>query len=87
MDCQLDRIRFRETLRWIASERGLGTFMNNTKILLKDFSSWVGGLTAIVRQSCELRADELGIEKRYLRSSGINKKKLARQIAAERGII
>ena len=82
----LDRIRFRGTIRWLASERGLGTFMNNTKILLKDFSDWVGGLTATVRQSCELRADELGIEKLYLRSSGINKEKLARQIAEEKGI-
>ncbi len=82
----LDRIRFRGTLRWIASERGLGTFMSNTKILLKDFSDWVGGLTAIVRQSCELRADKMGIEKRYLRSSGINKEKLAHQIAEEKGI-
>ena len=82
----LDRIRFRGTIRWLASERGLGTFMNNAKILLKDFSGWVGGLTAMVRQSCESRADELGIEKRYLRSSGINKEKLVRQIAAEKGI-
>ena len=62
----LDRIRFRGTIRWLASERGLGTFMNNAKILLKDFSGWVGGLTAMVRQSCESRSDELGIEKRYL---------------------
>ncbi|MBF8276554.1 MAG: hypothetical protein HW390_1627, partial [Candidatus Brocadiaceae bacterium] len=42
----LDRIRFRGTLRWLASERGLITFMNHARILLKDFSGWVEGLTA-----------------------------------------
>jgi len=82
----LDRIRFRGTLRWLASERGLGTFMNHTKILLKDFSGWVESLTGMVRQSCKSRADEAGIEKRYLMRSGIDKEKLARQIAAAKGI-
>jgi hypothetical protein len=82
----LDRIRFRGTLRWLASERGMRTFMRSTKILLKDFSGWVAGLTALVRQSCEDQADAMGIEKRYLRSSGIDKEKLARQIAKEQGI-
>lgn len=82
----LDRIRFRGTLRWLASERGLGTFMNHTKILLKDFSGWVNSLTARVRQSCEDRADAIGIERRYLMSSGVDKEKLARQIAEDKGI-
>jgi len=47
----LDRIRFRGTLRWLASERGLSTFMNHTRILLKDFSDWVNSLTAQVRNA------------------------------------
>ncbi len=42
----LDRIRFRGTPRWLATSRGLGTFMNRTGILLKEFSGWVDGLTA-----------------------------------------
>ena len=82
----LDRIRFRGTLRWLANESGLRSFMHNTNIWLKDFSGWVAGLTAVVRQSCEDQADAMGIEKRYLRSSGINKEELARQIAAQKGI-
>ena len=69
----LDRIRFRGTLRWLASERGLGTFMNHARILLKDFSGWVDGLTEQVRNSCESRARDLGIEVRYLMSSGVDK--------------
>src|SRR3990172_2666520 len=82
----LDRIRFRGTLRWLASERGLSTFMNHARILLKDFSGWVNGLTAQVRDSCESRARDLGIEVRYLMSSGVDKDKLARQIAADKRI-
>ena len=82
----LDRIRFRGTLRWLASERGLGTFMSHARILLKDFSDWVNGLTAQVRESCESRAKDLGIEVRYLTSSGVDKEKLARQIAADKRI-
>lgn len=31
----LDRIRFRGTLRWLATSRGLGMFMNRTGILPK----------------------------------------------------
>ena len=82
----LDRIRFRGTIRWLASERGLGTFMNYTHTLLKDFSGWVNGLTAQVRDSCQSQAKELGIEMRYLNSSRVDKDKLAHQIAADRGI-
>ena len=82
----LDRIRFRGTLRWLATQRGLRTFMSHTGILLKDFSGWVNGLTTRVRDSAEERAKELGIEVRYLTSSGVNKERLARQIAQAHGI-
>jgi hypothetical protein len=82
----LDRIRFRGTLRWLATKSGLASFMSHSHILLKDFSGWVEGLTAMIRRSCESRARELGIEVRYLRSGGIDKEKLAREIAAQRGI-
>jgi len=82
----LDRIRFRGTLRWLASQRGLNTFMQHCHILLKDFSDWVGDLTAMMRQSCESRAGELDVEMRYLRSGGIDKERLARHIASEKGI-
>jgi hypothetical protein len=82
----LDRIRFRGTLRWLATQRGLRTFMNHTGILLKDFSGWVHGLTAQIRDSAEQRAKELGLEVRYLRSSGVDKESLAREIAQAHGI-
>ena len=82
----LDRIRFRGTLRWLASQRGLASFMGHSHMLLKDFGGWVNGLTAQIRDSCQSRARELGIEIRYLARSGLNKEKLARQIAMEKGI-
>jgi hypothetical protein len=82
----LDRIRFRGTLRWLASERGLATFMGHSHILLKDFSQWVNGLTVQIRNSCQCRAEELGIAVRYLARSSVNKEKLARQIAKENGV-
>lgn len=82
----LDRIRFRGTLRLLANQNGLRKFMSFTSILLKDFGFWAEGLTAMVRQSCRAKADELGIETRYLRSASIDKEKLAREIAQSRGI-
>jgi len=66
----LDRIRFRGTLRWLATQRGLGTFMNHTGILLKDFSGWVNGLTTRIRDSAQQRAKELGIDPVQLRGTG-----------------
>ena len=51
----LDRIRFRGTLRWLASERGLSTFMNHARILLKDFSGWVRSEERRVEKECRSR--------------------------------
>ncbi|WP_169704265.1 hypothetical protein [Candidatus Kuenenia stuttgartiensis] len=59
----LDRIRFRGTLRWLASERGMGTFMNQARILLKDFSGWVNGLTAQVRGTVVNRGRKIWVSR------------------------
>jgi hypothetical protein len=77
----LDRIRFRGTLRWLANQSGLSTFMSHKHILLKDFSGWVESLTAMIRQSCAIAANQLGIETLYLNRSNIDKEKLAREVA------
>ena len=82
----LDRIRFRGTLRLLANQNGLRKFMSFTSVLLKDFGGWAEELTAMIRQSCRAKADELGIETHYLRRSSTNKEKLAREIAESRGI-
>ena len=82
----LDRIRFRGTLRWLATKSGLASFMSHSHILLKDFSGWVEGLTAMIRRSCEATAGKLGIDMHYLSGSGVDKENLARQIAKQKGI-
>lgn len=82
----LDRIRFRGTLRLLANQRGLRSFMSYSHVLLKDFADWAEGLTEMVKQSCESHAKALGIEWRYLNSSSIDKEELARQIAEQKGI-
>jgi hypothetical protein len=82
----LDRIRFRGTLRLLANQRGLRSFMSYSHVLLKDFADWAESLTTMIKQSCESRATALGIEWRYLNSSSIDKEQLARQIAEQKGI-
>lgn len=82
----LDRIRFRGTLRWLANDRGLERFLNMSHILLKDFGSWAQDRTRRIRESCARRAEDLGVETVYLKSSAVDKEKLAREIAEKRGI-
>lgn len=82
----LDRIRFQGTIRWLSSDRGMNTFLSSTNILLKDFGKWADSITSDIRSSCEEQADKLGVEKRYLTSSAVNKEELARKIAVENGI-
>lgn len=82
----LDRIRFRGTLRLLANQNGMRKFMSFTSVLLKDFSTWAEGLTTMIRQSCRAKADELGIETRYLERPSIDKEKLAREIAESKGV-
>ncbi|MFO1044586.1 MAG: hypothetical protein U0941_22665 [Planctomycetaceae bacterium] len=42
----LDRVRFRGTIRWLSSLRGMGSYMGTMKILLKDFKKWGKARTA-----------------------------------------
>jgi len=82
----LDRIRFRGTLRWLANESGINKFLGSQGILLKSFTDWAKNITSDIRECCDNRAKEYGIETLYLDSSGINKEELAREIAQRRGI-
>jgi len=82
----LDRIRFRGTLRWLANESGMRTFLSGQRILFKNFKPWAEGLTSSIRNSCCDHAEQLGIPIQYLRSGAVDKEKLARGIAEQRGI-
>jgi len=82
-----DRIRFRGTLRWLASTRGINTYLSSRSILLKEFGTWAESVTAKVREICVNQAQRLGIEMIYLRSSAVDKESLARRIMQERGVM
>jgi len=82
----LDRIRFRGTLRWLANDRGMRTFLSSRHILLKDFKQWVESMTSSIRNSCCNRAEQLDMPIQYLKSGRIDKEKLVRGIADQRGI-
>lgn len=81
-----DRIRFRGTVRWLASIRGLGSFMSTRGILLKDFGRWAERITQAVRKACADQAAKMGIPMLYLRSSNIDKEAMARRIAKDRDV-
>lgn len=81
-----DRIRFRGTVRWLASTRGINTYLGTHHILLKDFGKWAEKITKRVRAVCEEQAKALGIPMLYLASSSVDKESLARRIGAERGV-
>ena len=82
----LDRIRFRGTLRWLANDAGINRFVSMQRILLKDFTAWAKKITSGMRNCCDEKAAEYGIQTVYLNRSGIDKEQLARQIAEQKGI-
>ena len=82
-----DRIRFRGTLRWLASERGINTFASSNNILLKDFMNFAKHITKNIREEFDNISAQRGIETIYLRSSKGSKEELARSIAKEKNII
>lgn len=81
-----DRIRFRGTIRWLASTRGIQSYVSKQNILLKNFGRWAQSVTQKIRSSCEAQATVLDIPFLYLNSSKTDKEALAREIASERGV-
>lgn len=79
-----DRIRFRGTLRWLASRRGLESFLATNKILLKDFKSWAMSLTDQIREETEAVARREGMKVRYITSSQLRKEEIAQLEAGQR---
>jgi hypothetical protein len=81
-----DRMRFRGTLRWLAYTNGMQWFLNSTGILLKEFKTYVQGVTDQVRAATEELVKAAGRKLIYLDSSRISKEEKARQIAERDGI-
>lgn len=82
----LDRMRFRGSLRWLANEMGIKKFISGHRILLKDFTDWAKQITSGLRHSCDEKATQEGIPTIYLNRSGIDKERLARDIAEQKGV-
>jgi hypothetical protein len=81
-----DRLRFRGTMRWLAYADGMRSFLSCVGVLLKDFQTYVQGVTDRIRSAAEELA---GAEHRpliYLNSSAVSKEQLARTIAERDGV-
>jgi hypothetical protein len=79
-----DRIRFRGTPRRISSLRGLGSFLYERSVLLKNFKDWAIGLTETVRQSTTRLAAESNTKVYHLTSSTTRKEEFARKVSEDR---
>lgn len=81
-----DRIRFRGTLRWLATSRGLESFLVGNRILFKEFAKWAKSLTDRVKEATSQLAKAEGRPIRYLQSSRLSKEDMAAGIAQREGI-
>ncbi len=76
-----DRIRFRGTIRWLGSVRGVMTFLWELQIRLTHFTTWAKGLTQQIVDAAEGIAVAAGRPMMYLPSSSTAKEDLALAIA------
>jgi hypothetical protein len=82
----LDRVRFRGTIRWLASERGMGTYLSTQRIRLTQFKDWAMERTQRIKQATEQLAERLSRPLIYLTSSQERKETRAAQIAEADGV-
>ena len=61
-------------------------YLRHTKILLKDFGTYVQGVSSRLKEASLATARALGRKVRYLASSQVSKEDVARGIAEEHGI-
>ena len=57
-----DRIRFRGTIRWLASLRGLGSYLSCQHILFKDFKTYAMSLTERIQWATEELAERFFLQ-------------------------
>jgi hypothetical protein len=82
----LDRVRFRGTLRWLSSLRGLSSFLMTCGVLLKNFKTWARDLTQQVLLATDTLVQSTGRPLIYMPSSQERKEDKARSLAAADGI-
>ena len=82
----MDRVRFRGTIRWLATLHGMGSFLGTIRILLTQFREWAQQLTSQLKQGAEQVAEHAGRPVIYLTSSTRRKESIAMDIAKRDGI-
>ena len=81
-----DRIRFRGTRRFLANVAGMLGYLWQRQVLLKDFKTFAGTITAEVRHAAEASALSQGRPIEYLHNSALKKEDWARQVAQRDGL-
>jgi hypothetical protein len=76
-----DRLRFRGTIRWFGSVRGVMSFLWEIQVRLTKFTDWAKGLTQQIVETSEQIAATAGRPMIYLYSSAASKEALALQVA------
>jgi hypothetical protein len=84
--CGFDRMRFRGTLRLLGYTKGMQKFLNHMGVLLKDFKTYVQGVTDQIREATEQLAKTHGQRVCYLESPRISKEETAGGIAQRNDI-
>jgi hypothetical protein len=82
----LDRLRFRGTLRRIASGRGMGSFLACMHVLLKDAGTWIKQRSDEMEKAWLQQADKLNRPVQYINDPSLRKEDVAREIARRDGI-
>jgi hypothetical protein len=81
-----DRLRFRGTLRVLASVSGLNRFLSCTGHLLKDFGDYAQRLSRHVREASLAAVESAGRAVVHLNGPSVSKEEQARAIAGREGI-
>lgn len=80
-----DRVRFRGTIRMLAYAAGLAGWLNDRRVLLKQFKDFSLELTETVKSSVSTMAEAAGKPIRYLASSSLSKQDLVRELLRREG--
>lgn len=81
-----DRLRFRGTLRHIAYTDGMQAFLNQSQVLLKNFSVYMSGTSHQVSEAAKQIAHQEERPLKYLASSGADKEAIARRMLKEQPV-
>lgn len=81
-----DRLLIRGTLPWLSHLKGMGQFLGLMGVLWKDFAQYAQQTTALICQATVALAEAAGRPVMHLQRGGVDKEKLAREIAQRDGV-